>query len=439
MNVTVFGLGYVGCVTAACLANSGHQVTGVDINEDKVQAINQGASPVVEPGLDELIREARQRGLLQATTEAGEGVLKGDILLVCVGTPSEPNGNHNYAYLDRVCGEIASGLRLAEDYRLIAFRSTILPGSLKAHLLPVLQQGSGRQAGEDFGVAVHPEFLREGSAIFDFNHPPFILIGEMDERAGDLLAELYYRAGARIIRTDPDSACLVKYASNAFHALKVVFANEIGQICKQSGVDGVRVMEIFCEDRQLNISPGYLRPGFSFGGSCLPKDLRALQYLARHQDLHLPVLESILASNHLHLKTAIDLILQNPGRRVGIIGLTFKPGTDDLRESPLVELAEALIGKGLQVRIFDDDVCVPRLVGRNKWYIEQAIPHLSHLMCSSIEELVFTSDVIVVARHLDGHCCRLLYPARDDQLVLDLVRAFSPDRPQPGTYQGICW
>ena len=439
MKMSVFGLGYVGCVTAACLADQGNQVLGVDVNVDKVRAINNGTSPIVEPGLEDLVREARRRGSLQATTNAAEAVLHGEVLLICVGTPSEPNGNLNYTYLERVCSEIAHALRSVDCYKVIVFRSTLLPGALIRRLLPLLADGSGKRAGEDFGVAVHPEFLREGSAIFDFNQPPFTLIGEIDQRTGDLLEEIYAGTSAPVIRTDPDTACLVKYASNAFHALKVVFANEIGQLCKRTGVDGARVMEIFCKDRQLNISPRYLKPGFAFGGSCLPKDLRALQYLARHQDLHLPLLESILVSNNLHIKNTVDRILQNPGKKVGIIGLTFKQGTDDLRESPLVEMAEALIGKGMQVRIFDDDVSLSRLVGGNRAYIESVIPHLSGLMCASIEELIASSDVVVVARHLDGDRAKLLEPLGPGQLVLDLVRVFSPDGSCPWAYEGICW
>jgi GDP-mannose 6-dehydrogenase len=439
MKVSVFGLGYVGCVTAACLSSRGHHVLGVDVNDDKVEAINCGTSPIVEPGLEELVHRAVRSGCLRATVDAAEAVQHGDVLLVCVGTPSEPNGNLNYSYLDRVCSQIALALRKAEGYRVIAIRSTLLPGALVSRLSPALTRESGRQPGTDFGLAVLPEFLREGCAISDFNRPPFILIGAIDQLAGERLGELFADPVTPIICTDPDTACLAKYASNAFHALKVAFANEIGHLCQSSGVDGARVMEIFCKDRKLNLSSRYLKPGFAFGGSCLPKDLRALQYFARHQDLHLPVLESILASNSLHIRNTVDRILQNPGKNIGIIGLTFKPGTDDLRESPLVELAEALVGKGLQVKIFDDDVNLSRLVGGNKAYIESVIPHLSRLMSASIEELIQASDVIVVARHLDGAYHQVFESLRKDQRVLDLVRISEPGFVSHQAYEGICW
>jgi GDP-mannose 6-dehydrogenase len=439
MKVSVFGLGYVGCVTAACLANRGHSVLGVDVNLDKVAAINQGKSPIVEPGLDELLYRMSTQGWLRATVDTSEAVHHGEVLLVCVGTPSEPNGNLDFTFLDRVCNQISLSLRQAEGYKVVAFRSTLLPGALSTRLLPELAGGSGRRAGVDFGLAVLPEFLREGSAICDFNQPPFTLIGEFDERAGILLEGLFSDLCTSVIHTDPDTACLVKYASNAFHALKVVFTNEIGQLCKRSGVDGARVMEIFCEDEKLNLSPRYLKPGFSFGGSCLPKDLRALRYFARHQDLHLPLLESIQASNDLHIRNTVERILHFSGKNIGIIGLTFKPGTDDLRESPLVELAEALIGKGLHVRIFDDDVNLSRLVGGNKVYIESVLPHLSKLMCPSIEELISASDFIVIGRLLDSACIRFFDCMRNGQRVLDLVNTPHLWDVSFPAYEGICW
>jgi GDP-mannose 6-dehydrogenase len=439
MRVSVFGLGYVGCVTAACLSSRGHAVLGVDVNPGKVETINRGRSPIVETGLDGLIRLGRLNGCLQATTLAVEAVEHGDVLLICVGTPSAPGGNLNYTYLERVCSEIAGPLREIEDYKAIAFRSTLLPGALETRLMPLLAGTYGRQPGLDFGLAVLPEFLREGSAVHDFNHPPFTLIGAFDERAGGLLEELFADPLTPAIHTDPDTACLVKYACNAFHALKVAFANEIGLLCRRSGVDGDRVMEIFCEDRKLNLSPRYLKPGFAFGGSCLPKDLRALQYHTRHKDLHLPLLESILASNDLHIRNTIERILESPGRNVGIVGLTFKPGTDDLRESPLVALAEALVGKGLQVRIFDDDVNLSRLVGGNKAYIESVIPHLSRLMSPSLEDLIRVSDVIVIARRLDGDFPRLFKGLRQGQRVLDLVKIPDLNDGFLPSYEGICW
>ena len=355
MNVSVFGLGYVGSVTAACLASQGHKVVGVDVNPDKVEAINRGCSPIIEQGLDDLIRDGVRTGNLWATRAVTEAIDQSDVALICVGTPSDGNGKLNFEYIDRVCTEIAFPLRTMTDYKLIVVRSTLLPGTFVTGLVPILMRESRKRAGRDFGVAVNPEFLREGSSIDDFKNPPFTLIGQMDERAGDVLESLYASISAPVFRTDPDTACMVKYASNAFHGLKVTFANEIGQLCKRLGVDGTEVMEIFCQDTHLNVSPRYLRPGFAFGGSCLPKDLRALLYLARHRDLELPVLASILPSNRLVIQRAVDMVLRDQRKNVGIIGLTFKAGTDDLRESPMVELVEVLSGKGLNVRIYDDN------------------------------------------------------------------------------------
>jgi GDP-mannose 6-dehydrogenase len=439
MNVSIFGLGYVGSVTAACLASWGHKVFGVDVNPDKVDAINNGRSPIIEPGLHDLICDGVRAGNLRATCDATEAIAHGAVVLVCVGTPSDERGNLNFQYVDRVCTEIAHALSATTEYKLIVLRSTLLPGTLSSRLIPLLTRKSGKQAGRDIGVAVNPEFLREGSAIDDFENPPFTLIGQMDERGGDVLEELYASIPAPVFRTDPDTACMVKYASNAFHGLKVAFANEIGQLCKRLGVDGTEVMEIFCQDRLLNISPRYLRPGFAFGGSCLPKDLRALLYLARHRDLELPVLESILPSNRLQIQRAVDLVLRDQRRNVGIIGLTFKPGTDDLRESPLVELVEVLSGKGLQVRIYDDNVSLSRLVGGNKAFIERVIPHIAGLMCTSMEEVVKGSEIIVVAHD----CCdgreRLFDLLEPDQLVIDLVKIVPRFGRLPVTYEGICW
>lgn len=439
MNLSVLGLGYVGSVTAACLASQGHKVVGVDVNPDKVQAINNGQSPVIEQGLEELIQDSVKRGNLRATTDSAAAILHGDVIMICVGTPSDANGNLNFQYIDRVYAEIAHALAETSDYKVISLRSTILPGILSTRLLPLLVRDSGRQVGRDFGLVINPEFLREGSAIDDFRNPPFTLIGQMDERAGDALIDVYADISAPIFRTDPDAACMVKYASNAFHALKITFANEIGQLCKKSGIDGSQVMGIFCQDTRLNISARYLRPGFAFGGSCLPKDLRALLYLARHSDLRVPVLESILPSNREHIQMAVDMILRRQRRSVGMIGLTFKPGTDDLRESPIVELVEILSGKGLQVKIYDNNVVLSKLVGGNKAFVERVIPHISALMCTSMEEVVQSSDVIVIAHDLRDDRSQLTQLLRPDQLLIDLVKIFSDGNPSLAAYEGVCW
>jgi GDP-mannose 6-dehydrogenase len=418
----------------------GHQVIGVDINADKVTSINQQSSPVIEPGLNELIEAGVQSGCLRATLDVSEAISASEIALICVGTPSSAHGNLDFDPLHRVCVEIAQALRGCRDaYKVVTFRSTLLPGTLSSDLLPILSQQSGRLAGQDFGMAVNPEFLREGSAITDFLNPTFTLIGEIDERSGDLLADLYKPIPAPIHRMSPDEACMVKYASNAFHALKVTFANEMGQLCKMSGVDSHRVMKVFCEDTRLNISPRYLRPGFAFGGSCLPKDLRALLYLARHNDLQLPVLEAVLPSNHLLVEKAAEMILSDSRKTVGIIGLSFKPDTDDLRESPMVELVEILTGKGLQVRIFDDNIILSRLMGGNKAYIDRVIPHISGLLQPTLEEVVNHSGIIVLSHDLQEDQRRLMHLLKPDQLLIDLVKVPSDGQSRLFTYEGISW
>lgn len=439
MNISVFGLGYVGCVTAACLASHGHRVVGVDINNEKVDAINNGCSPIIELGLEELIREGRRSGNLRATHDSFEAGVHGDVLVICVGTPSDANGNLNFKAIDSVCIDIAQSLREVSGYKVVVVRSTLLPGTIDRRVIPLLTKESGKQAGEDFGVAINPEFLREGNAIGDFNNPPFTIIGTVDEQAGVMLGKLYQDIPAPIFRTDPNTACMVKYACNAFHGLKVVFANEIGQLCKKAGVDGTQVMDIFCQDTSLNISSRYLKPGFAFGGSCLPKDLRALLYLARHNDLQLPMLESILPSNRLHIQSVVDIILSDPKQiKVGIIGLTFKPGTDDLRESPIVQLVETLNGKGLKVRIYDNNVSLSKIIGGNKAFIEQVLPHISAMMSGSMEDVVQSSDVIVVGHDLQDNGEQLFSLLKPDQLVIDLIK-ITRNKFHPAAYEGICW
>jgi GDP-mannose 6-dehydrogenase len=441
MKVSIFGLGYVGCVTAACLASQGHQVIGVDVNIEKVNAINNGQSPIIERGLDELIRAGRRSGNLRATNDIHEAGVHGDILVICVGTPSDFNGNLNFKFIDRVCLDIARSLCKTSSFKVIAVRSTLLPGVINQRIIPLLTKESGKIVGVDFGVASNPEFLREGSAIDDFNNPPFTIIGAVDEQAGVILEKLYQTIPAPVYHTDPNTACMVKYACNAFHGLKVVFANEIGQVCKNAGVDGTKVMDIFCQDTSLNISPKYLKPGFAFGGSCLPKDLRALLYLAKHTDLQLPMLESILPSNRLHIQRVADIILRDSERtKVGIIGLTFKPGTDDLRESPIVQLVETLHGKGLKVKIYDNNVSLSKLIGGNKAFIEQILPHISTMMSDSMSDVVQGSDVIVVSHNLQDGGEQLKGLLKPNQLVIDLVKIES-NQSHPATYEyeGICW
>lgn len=438
MRVAVFGLGYVGSVTAACLAQMGHTVVGVDVSPSKVAQINAGQSPIAERPMPELV-EAAVRGLrLRATDSAEEAIADADISLICVGTPSLPNGDVDLRQLDRVCHEVGGALRTTLHYHVVAVRSTVPPGVVESRVVPALEAASGRHVGTEIGVCSNPEFLREGSVVEGFLHPPFTLIGEMDPRAGDVLAELYREIGCPVFRTSPATALMVKYASNVYHALKISFANEIGTLCQRLNVDSHQVMDIFCADTQLNISRAYLRPGYAYGGSCLPKDLRAMVFLARHQDLDLPVLEAIARSNARQARRGIEMVLATGKKRVGVLGLTFKDGTDDLRESPLVPLVETLLGKGYDVRVYDPNIALARLIGTNRQYIESVIPHISRLLCQSLDEVLAESEVLVI-----GHRVEALEPllAADNgqHIVVDLAGLRGRLRSLNGRYQGIAW
>src|SRR5690606_16304320 len=357
---------------------------------------NDGASPIVEKGLDELLRNAVAEGRLRATMNAADAVAASDVSLVCVGTPGNGNGSLNLAFVERVCRDIGRALAGVDDWRLVAVRSTMLPGSMRNLVIPALEQASGKRAGADFGVCFNPEFLREGSAVHDFDDPPKTVIGEIDERSGDVLASLYEHLPAPLFRTDLGTAEMVKYVDNAWHALKVVFANEIGNICKVADIDSHAVMDIFCRDTKLNLSPCYLKPGFAFGGSCLPKDVRALTHYARSNDVDTPVLSSVLASNELQIRRAFSLLQAYGRRRIGVLGMSFKAGTDDLRESPLVGLIELLIGKGYELSIYDRNVSLAKLIGANRDYILEHIPHIERLMVDDPHRLVERSDILVV-------------------------------------------
>jgi GDP-mannose 6-dehydrogenase len=438
MRVGVFGLGYVGTVSAACLAADGHRVLGVDVNPLKVEQVRAGHSPVIEPGLDELISAAERAGRLDATIDGKDAVRRTDLSLICVGTPGKHNGSLDESALENVCSEIGSALARTDGRHTVVIRSTVLPGMVEERLLPILEDGSGLRAGTDFGVCVNPEFLREGSAVSDYRKPSLIVIGELDRESGDAVEDLFRSIEAPRIRTDVRTAELVKYSSNAFHALKVAFANEIGMIAKAHGVDGQELMEIFCLDRVLNVSPAYLTPGFAFGGSCLPKDLRALVYSARQSDVDVPVLEAVLASNRRHLERAVDLVERGGEKRVGILGLSFKAGTDDVRESPTVTLVETLVGRGYHVAVFDDQVVPERLVGENRASLERELPHIAALMRASVDEVLADSDVVVIA---NGNPAYREVPAmlRDDQTLIDLVGLAKLDGRNGSGYDGICW
>ncbi|UCF63903.1 MAG: UDP-glucose/GDP-mannose dehydrogenase family protein [bacterium] len=435
MKVNVFGLGYVGCVTAACLARDGHDVVGYDIDEVKVKLINDGKSPMVEDGLDQIIQESISVGNLSAEMNHFRPA---DISVVCVGTPSCKDGSLNLEYVKKVTQQIGGYIRESPDYHILNNRSTVLPGTIETEIVPLIEKISGKTAGQDFGVSMNPEFLREGSSIFDYYHPPFTVIGSNDSECAEKVGGLYELVDAPLIYTDIKVAEMVKYASNAFHALKISFANEIGNYSKKVGLDSHKVMEIFCKDTKLNLSPYYLKPGFAFGGSCLPKDVRALLSGAKDRNLELPVLDSILVSNQKQVQLAFDLIAANNEKKIGLVGLSFKSGTDDLRESPLVTLTDKLIRSGFSVLIFDQKVSLSRLRGANRRYIESTIPHISSLLKSSLNEVIENSQVIVLGNKISEDKINIKHRL-SGKAVIDLVRFFSPDDQKDFDYEGICW
>ncbi len=437
MRISIFGLGYVGAVSAACLAERGHTVTGVDPNADKVELINAGHAPVVEAELAELTRRAVAQKRLHATIDPVGAVLETDLTLVCVPTPSQSNGNLDLRFIERVCGEIGAALRAKQGFHVVVVRSTILPGTLKDLAIPALERASGRRAGEDFGVCHNPEFLRESTAVADFRNPSKTVIGASDSRSADLVASLYEGLPGPLLRCPIEVAEMVKYADNSWHATKVTFANEVGKICKSLGVDSHQVMDIFCQDAKLNLSAYYLKPGFAFGGSCLPKDLRAITYHARSHDVSTPLLNSLMFSNREQIEQGIAMVLAARRKKIGLLGFSFKAGTDDLRESPLVEVIERLLGKGFDLRLYDRNVNIAKLTGANREYIMKSIPHIERLMVASIEEVLDHADVVVIGNRgeeFSGLADRL----RSDQLVIDFVRIRQIEE-RHGNYSGICW
>ena len=438
MNVSVFGLGYVGSVSAASFAADGHTVIGVDVNPDKVASLNEGRSPIVEKGLDELIRDNTANGRLRATTSTSDAVENSELSLICVGTPSRRNGSLDLSYLERVCEQIGEALRGKEPYHVVVVRSTVLPGTTHDVVIPALERTSGKTYGSGFGVAVNPEFLREGTALHDFRHPPITLVGHNYVSDAQPTEALYARVDAPVVNTSVRTAEMIKYASNTWHALKVCFANEVGNLCKRLEIDSHEVMDIFCRDEKLNLSSYYMKPGFAFGGSCLPKDVRAMQYRAKEVDLEMPVIGSILGSNGLQIQHAIDMVTESGKKKVGLLGFSFKAGTDDLRESPIVILAEALLGKGYSLSIYDRNVSLARLVGANKAYINEQIPHLSSLLCDTVDEVLDRSEVIVVGNG-SPEFADALRRTRPDQSVIDLFRVNVDRKDVPAQYTGICW
>jgi GDP-mannose 6-dehydrogenase len=437
-RISIFGLGYVGAVSAACLAQQGHHVIGVDITPQKVDMINEGHSPVIEKRIDDIISQVVRSGTLRATTDGIEGVLNSNISLICVGTPSRDNGSLDLTYVQRVCHDIGRILSQKKEFHTIVLRSTVLPGTTKTVAIPILEESSGLTADRDFGVSFNPEFLREGTSVEDFFNPPFTVIGKHDSRAADATASLYQGLDAPLITVSLETAEMVKYASNAFHATKVAFANEIGNLCKSQGIDSHELMDIFCMDDKLNLSAYYLKPGFAFGGSCLPKDLRALLYHGHRLDLQMPVLEAVLPSNSLQVDRGIELVKKTGRKKVGVLGFSFKAGTDDLRESPLVVMIETLLGKGYKVKIYDKNVSLARLSGANKAFIEREIPHIASLMCETIDDVLAASEVIVIGNK-DPEFGQAFIKADSDQIIIDLVRLSQDEQQTAAQYNGISW
>jgi len=439
LSISVFGLGYVGSVSAACFASMGHRVIGVDVSRAKVDMIESGRSPIIEARMNEMVAEANRACHLHATTDSRTAVLESDVSFVCVGTPSLRNGKLDLSHIEKVASEIGTALKDKKSEHFFVLRSTVLPVTTESCVLPILERTSGRRAGSDFFVCYNPEFMREGSAVSDFLQPPYTILGSRDSAHLAPLRELYKSTPGEVFETSITVAEMVKYLSNAFHAVKVGFANEVGTLCKQLGVDAQAVTQIFTSDTRLNISPAYLSPGFAFGGSCLPKDVRALTYRAKELDLKLPLLESLLPSNAEHVERAVDAVMRTNKRKIAQLGLSFKAGTDDLRESPQVQLIKRLLGEGYEVKVWDRDVSLGRLAGSNRQYIEEVIPHIGSLLSADLEQVVTGSEVVILGnKSVDKN--ELSRYLRADHIVIDLVNLDKARRPQfAGAYEGICW
>lgn len=438
MNISIFGLGYVGAVSLACLARDGHQVFGVDVDQTKLDLIAAGKTPVVEEGMVDLMASTVASGRVSVTNDAAIALTSSDVSLICVGTPSAPNGSQDQTAMLRLTHDLGRALRTKTARHVFVFRSTLVPGTVEEVLRPILEQESGKKDGVDFDVCFQPEFLREGSSIKDYDKPPFTVVGSNSDFPAQRLRELFGHLPCEFYRTSIRAAEMVKYCCNNFHALKITFANETARLCEALGVDAFEVMDLVCRDTQLNISRAYLKPGFAFGGSCLPKDLRATAYLAKTHDVDMPMLGGILASNRIHVERAIDKILATGKKRVGMIGLSFKTGTDDLRESPLVLLAEQLIGKGVSLHIYDPDVSLSRLLGANRRFIETHIPHIGSLLCADIDEVLAEADVLVVGINEPRTLESVRERARSDQCVFDLVNIPGRDNMR-ARVEGLCW
>jgi GDP-mannose 6-dehydrogenase len=436
MKISIFGIGYVGAVSAACLARDGHTVLAVDVNEAKVAELNNGYSPIVEPGLSELIERNVKTKRLQALSSSFDAVMASEISIVCVGTPSLPSGALNTGYAERVAEEIGAALAKKDEFHSVVFRSTLLPGSMDELIVPILERASGKTAGKDFGVGYYPEFLRESTAIKDYDEPGAVVMGRLDQITADRLISLQPNSPTPPTVVAMREAEAVKYVNNAWHALKISFANEIGGVCGALSIDSHLVMGILCSDRRLNISPAYLRPGFAFGGSCLPKDLRAIRAKARQVETPTPVLDAILTCNDQQIDRTFQIIESKGHRKVGLIGLSFKSDTDDLRESPLVILAEKLIGRGFDIRVYDANIRLSKLTGANLAYIRDRLPHIAQLLCETLEEATAHGDTLVLAHKAEGEL--VMQTAGPDKQLVDLVRV-QPSLRSGGNYTGLSW
>jgi GDP-mannose 6-dehydrogenase len=438
-SISIFGLGYVGAVSAACLAHKGNRVLGVDLNPLKVEQLDSGRTPIVEAHVEDMSREANRACRLHATTDAVAAIAQTEISFICVGTPSQRCGKLDLRGVERVCQDIGAGLKHKKAFHYIALRSTVLPGTTENVVIPALEKASNKRAGVDFAVCFHPEFLREGTAVSDFFAPPFTIFGISNPEHLAPFRELYHWASSPVYETSPSTAEMVKYVCNAFHGLKVSFANEIGTLCKAMNVDTEKVTQIFTSDAHLNISPAYLKPGFAFGGSCLPKDLRAIAYRGKELDLRLPLLESIMSSNSEHIDRAVEAVLRTNKRKVGLLGLSFKAGTDDLRESSLVNLVKRLLGEGRQCRIYDEDVVLGRILGSNRQFMEETIPHVGSLLSSDLKEVIETAEVLLIGTKAVSNDKLNAY-LRPGTIIIDLVHLEKSQRIQGhASYEGICW
>ncbi|MFZ1919718.1 MAG: UDP-glucose/GDP-mannose dehydrogenase family protein [Terriglobales bacterium] len=439
MSVSIFGLGYVGSVSAACFASMGHKVIGVDVSRAKVEMLDSGRTPIIEARMSELVAEAKRVSRLHATTDATEAVMNSDVSFVCVGTPSLKNGKLDLSHIESVAREIGGAIRQKKSAHVFVLRSTVLPGTTETVVLPILEKESGKKCARDFTVCYNPEFMREGSAVADFLNPPYTILGASDKNHLAPLRELYKDLPVQLYETTIPVAEMVKYFSNCFHALKIGFANEMGTMCKHLGVDAQEVTRIFTSDTKLNISRAYLSPGFAFGGSCLPKDLRAITYKAKELDLKLPVLESLMPSNAVHIDRAVDMVMSTGKKKIAQLGLSFKAGTDDLRESPQVQLIKRLMGEGLEVRVWDEDVSLGRLAGANRQYIEEVIPHIGSVLTSDLGSVMRSAEVVILGNNSASRE-RLAQYLRPEQTVIDLIHLDRTKRPEGAkAYEGICW